>query len=495
MSQTSLRLRVVPRYPANVTATDGLKTVRSGVDLVVKSDYSNLVQVPTVTNPDKTFMLAWDSDIDNYQSMSFTNIINNIQDAVIGPPLAAIDATNPGANQVVYFTDVGVASTYTSSDFVRGISNAPDQDSFVVAAGAATSSQGTKADSALQPSDLTTTATISKGLKAFNVDGSGIPGVGIPTNGMIFRQSSGLQENGGVFRVERLANYSGGTFGFENAAFMTINTVSLGADSFEDALLSILDNNASGSGQNTAGRFQANKRAAGAVWSLANESIDWTGVGEPTTPLIGIEQAIRANGTDQHAQRIGYDAILSRPTTDGSYSGLAAQGTYAFRASIDYIDTAANNWRVAFGAVSSGDAFFGDGLDLSGATITGRAIRLANGQEISFTKNGDRTIRYDFGAFRLNNSSVDHWVVNDNGSSDQFGPLKIQGVQVVTSTRPGWSADTGTAKRTANVTYSATADAAYTQSTVQNLMNAVRDLSQTVKALKDDLIAHGLIGA
>ncbi len=137
MSQTSLRLRVVPRYPAKVTATDGLKAVRSGVDLVVKSDYGNLVQVPTVTNPDKTFMLAWDSDIDNYQSMSFTNIINNIQDAVIGPPLAAIDATNPGANQVVYFTDVGQAATYTASDFVRSISNAVDAESFREAINAA----------------------------------------------------------------------------------------------------------------------------------------------------------------------------------------------------------------------------------------------------------------------------------------------------------------------------------------------------------------------
>ncbi|WP_112602762.1 hypothetical protein ACK83U_12405 [Rhizobium sp. WW22] len=140
MSQTSLRLRVVPRYPAKVTATDGLKAVRTGVDLVVKSDYSNLVQVPSVSNPDRTFMLAWDADIDNYQSMSFTNIINNIQDAVIGPPLAAIDATNPGANQVVYFTDVGVASTYTASDFVRGISNSADGASFSAAIGALNSS-------------------------------------------------------------------------------------------------------------------------------------------------------------------------------------------------------------------------------------------------------------------------------------------------------------------------------------------------------------------
>lgn len=69
------------------------------------------------------------------------------------------------------------------------------------------------------------------------------------------------------------------------------------------------------------------------------------------------------------------------------------------------------------------------------------------------------------------------------------------GVQVLTARKTGWAADTGTAKRTANATYSGTAEAAYTQATVQGLMNAVRDATQTIKAMKDDLIAHGIIGA
>jgi hypothetical protein len=126
MSQTSLRLRVVPRYPAHITATDGIAAIRDGVDVLIKSDYGNLVQVPSVTNPDRTFFLAWDQDIDNYQAVSFTNIIENIQDAIIGPPLAAIDAVNPGADQVVYFTDIGEAASYTVSEYFRSISNATD---------------------------------------------------------------------------------------------------------------------------------------------------------------------------------------------------------------------------------------------------------------------------------------------------------------------------------------------------------------------------------
>ncbi len=130
MSQTTLRLRVVPRYPARITAINGISATRNGVDLIVSSDYGNLVQVPSVTNPDKTFFLAWDSDIDNYQSVSFTNIINNIQDAIIGPPLAAIDAVNPGADQVIYFTGVGEAASFTVSAFMRSILNATDASTF-----------------------------------------------------------------------------------------------------------------------------------------------------------------------------------------------------------------------------------------------------------------------------------------------------------------------------------------------------------------------------
>ncbi len=75
------------------------------------------------------------------------------------------------------------------------------------------------------------------------------------------------------------------------------------------------------------------------------------------------------------------------------------------------------------------------------------------------------------------------------------GAYWIDGTRVIRARITGWSADTGTAKRTANATYSGTAEIAYTQATVQTLMDKVRDLSQTVKALKDDLISHGLIGS
>lgn len=83
------------------------------------------------------------------------------------------------------------------------------------------------------------------------------------------------------------------------------------------------------------------------------------------------------------------------------------------------------------------------------------------------------------------------------GKLNTAGEYYINGSQVVKGRITGWTVDTGTAKRTANTTYSGTAEVAYTQATIQTLMDTVRDLSQTIKALKDDLHAtagHGLIG-
>jgi len=57
--------------------------------------------------------------------------------------------------------------------------------------------------------------------------------------------------------------------------------------------------------------------------------------------------------------------------------------------------------------------------------------------------------------------------------------LKVSGTQVVASRRTGWGAATGTATRTTFATGSVT----------------LPQLAEHVKALIDDLIAHGLIGS
>lgn len=75
---------------------------------------------------------------------------------------------------------------------------------------------------------------------------------------------------------------------------------------------------------------------------------------------------------------------------------------------------------------------------------------------------------------------------------------KINNIQVVKGRITGWAVDTGTAKRTANATYTApTISNPPTQAEVQAIANSLQDVSQTMKAVKDDLhgtAGHGLIG-
>jgi hypothetical protein len=86
------------------------------------------------------------------------------------------------------------------------------------------------------------------------------------------------------------------------------------------------------------------------------------------------------------------------------------------------------------------------------------------------------------------------------------GVYQKGGTQVVGPRDTGWTADTGTAKKTATATYTVgttlTYSAAYVQAEqtatstrLQLIEPALRDATQEIKALKDALIAHGLIGA
>lgn len=72
----------------------------------------------------------------------------------------------------------------------------------------------------------------------------------------------------------------------------------------------------------------------------------------------------------------------------------------------------------------------------------------------------------------------------DSTATGNFGvaagkAYKVNGIQVVSSRATGWAAATGTATRTTFVTSTVT----------------LPQLAERVKALIDDLIAHGLIGA
>jgi hypothetical protein len=85
------------------------------------------------------------------------------------------------------------------------------------------------------------------------------------------------------------------------------------------------------------------------------------------------------------------------------------------------------------------------------------------------------------------------------------GVYQIATLQVVGPRQTGWVADTGTAKKTANATYTAGATLTYSSSYVQSeqtagatriaaIEAALQNATQELKAIKDALILHGLIG-
>ncbi|WP_421616596.1 tail fiber domain-containing protein [Agrobacterium tumefaciens] len=120
---TSLRMRVLPRFPARITADNGLTIERDNLDLVLKPDFGSLMKVPSVQGADATYFWAWNEQQDAYSSISFQNLVSNIQDVIIGENLAGLDAVASGLNRVpVFVDDEGNATTYTVSDYFQSVS-------------------------------------------------------------------------------------------------------------------------------------------------------------------------------------------------------------------------------------------------------------------------------------------------------------------------------------------------------------------------------------
>lgn len=98
-------------------------------------------------------------------------------------------------------------------------------------------------------------------------------------------------------------------------------------------------------------------------------------------------------------------------------------------------------------------------------------------------------------------SGSDIWTVGSSRAVDfavkpNAPKYQVGNTDVVGARKTGWAAATGTADRTAFATYAApTIGNPPTQAEVQAVANHVQVLSRHLKALEDDLIAHGLIGA
>lgn len=71
----TIRMRVLPRFPATILGANGIKIIREdgSVDLTVAPEFDALARVPSVSNPDTRFFMVWNEDDGSYAIMSFTD--------------------------------------------------------------------------------------------------------------------------------------------------------------------------------------------------------------------------------------------------------------------------------------------------------------------------------------------------------------------------------------------------------------------------------------
>jgi hypothetical protein len=128
------------------------------------------------------------------------------------------------------------------------------------------------------------------------------------------------------------------------------------------------------------------------------------------------------------------------------------------------------------------------GLNLSRQTVGDVAIAVAPSKTIAFGCTSDGTtfgtdlvendVRWDGDQIIWRIGGTDRLKIKETGV-DVNGGIFVAGTQIATSRRTGWAAASGTATRTTFATGSVT----------------LPQLAERVKALIDDLITHGLIGA
>jgi len=132
-----------------------------------------------------------------------------------------------------------------------------------------------------------------------------------------------------------------------------------------------------------------------------------------------------------------------------------------------------------------------NGLILSG-TYSGLAMRINTGEKFGWNSTGTITQSYNTVANILGffDTSTERFGVDMTASPN----IRIAGTKVLGARDTGWAADTGTASKASHATYSGTASAGYVQAEMQAVMDAVRDVTQSMKAMKDMGINHGYMG-
>jgi hypothetical protein len=249
--------------------------------------------------------------------------------------------------------------------------------------------------------------TVIPGVGQFisSVEGVGESALSL-SNRLTFARASTSNTDGSDIRIVRNANYSGDApwRGFVNSALAVTTTVSPGTTSFEWAGNFILDNfgtSADGS-ENVALAWSAIKHSSGRSLAGFGQITDLSGP-DPVTTSVVTEFDIYANGTDVHENRIFLDLqnYAASPGKGGTGEpGTASHGVRLISADgspITHGFTAADGVYHCFHGrgTAVGGVLLDDtgnraiGVNLSGATYSGVAMALAQGQAIAFDFAGE----------------------------------------------------------------------------------------------------------
>lgn len=234
------------------------------------------------------------------------------------------------------------------------------------------------------------------------------------------------------------------------------------------------------------------------------------GAGDPNFPLL-LVSGIKANSGINHPSKAPFEYrthIDLRPSDDGlSLGGL--QGEEAVRVvqqsnAVNRIEAAGAitglgptlrvrgsdaNIRFSYDAKGAGDHLF-TAYDYGAIAFNAAALSGANNYLKALGTTGNPELQ------ALGAGANLFLVLRGKGTGlpSSVSGHAVDGTKVIGARDTGWAADTGTAKKTANATYSGTASATYSQAEMTAVMNALRDATQTIKAMKDAMISHGLIG-
>ena len=263
---------------------------------------------------------------------------------------------------------------------------------------------------------------------------------------------------------------SGGTRGWVNPGIMHRTITSATQQSFEWAILAIVDNHTTTSAEHVAVYGQINKYS-GNSWAGCFEASDKSGVVDPTTSLIGIEVDVFATGTDANKQRIGIDMVAG---TTGNTRMIAHAG----------LRLGPTNGVITNGMFNFGVNLLGEynvGVDLSDSTTIYNiaAVRLKQGDFLAFNDSATHRLGLSSGGalvYRVDGTDVVS--ITDTGSLNASN-ITIGNTQVLSTRVTGWSPMSGTSD----------------SSTVLNIASVtLSQLAARVAALQSALTHHGIIG-